>query len=158
MASDGGTAEIDYEIYIAAAPERIWAALTDASVSRLWFFGRRIESDWGAGAALCYRMPDGGIEANGRVTEIDAPRLVRYRLSPVREGPDAASSVISFEITECGGMCRLAFSEVHAAPGSGRRMLAARRVWPVILSGLKTLLETGRPAEIDIARLFDDEA
>ncbi|SHF14518.1 Uncharacterized conserved protein YndB, AHSA1/START domain [Kaistia soli DSM 19436] len=158
MTSDRGDAEIDYVIYIAAARERIWAALTDAATTPIWFFGRRIESEWRAGSALCYRMPDGGVEARGQIIEIDPPRLVRYRLSPERAGPAMISSVIAVEIAEFGGMCRLELREEHAAPVPERRIVAARQVWPAVLSSLKTLLETGRPAEIDVVRLFDGEA
>ncbi len=147
--------EARYVLYIAAAPERIWTALTDGAMTRLWAFGRVVQSDFAAGSPVRHTLPDGSVEASGSVVEIDPPRLLRASLTPERAG--AVPFVMTYEIAEFGGMCRLAITEQHEGPGAAGRIAAAMRVWPILASALKSLLETGSVPEIDILRLAEDE-
>src|SRR6266496_2985094 len=58
-----------YESYIQATPEQIWQALTDPSLTEQYFFGTRVESDWGNGAPIRYRNAEGGVDADGEILE-----------------------------------------------------------------------------------------
>jgi uncharacterized protein YndB with AHSA1/START domain len=147
--------EAHYVLFIAASPERIWTALTDGAMTRLWAFGRVVHSDFAAGSPVRHTLPDGTVEASGSVIEIDPPRLLRVSLTAARDG--ASAFVTSYEITEFGGMCRLVITEDHQGPGAAARVAAAMRFWPILASALKSLLETGAVPEIDILRLAEDE-
>ena len=149
--------EARYVLYIAAARERIFAALTEGAMTRRWAFGRGIESDWSPGAAVAYRMPDGSLEASGRVIECDPPRLVRFSLAARRAGADPAPFVVSYEIEPFGAMCRLVIHEDHDGATASARIAAVERGWPILGSALKTLLETGAVPDIDLAQLAAED-
>jgi uncharacterized protein YndB with AHSA1/START domain len=63
-----------YVTYIAATPEKVWAALTGAEFTRQYFFGRSVELEQRVGGSFILRMPDGRIDVQGRVVECDPPR------------------------------------------------------------------------------------
>ena len=60
-----------YSIYIKAAPERVWRAITDGDDTLRYYYGTRVSSDWTPGSTLTYAYPDGSIAADGEVLEID---------------------------------------------------------------------------------------
>ena len=63
-----------YVSYIAATPEKVWDALTSASFTRQYLFGRAVEIEQKAGGSFILRMPDGRLDIKGRVMEWDPPR------------------------------------------------------------------------------------
>ncbi|MCX5515620.1 hypothetical protein C3941_06780 [Kaistia algarum] len=141
----------NYVIYIAATREAIWSALTEGLQSRRYFFGRTVESDWRPGGVVRYRMPDGNVDVSGTIAEIDPPRLVRFTWTvEALKAADLPETMVSFEIEPAGEACRLTMTEDHAGPISEAFLEGGRRGWPIILSGLKSLLETGRVPEIDM--------
>lgn len=150
------TEPIDYCIYVAATRERVWSALTDGDMTRDYFFARRVESDWRAGSRVLYRMPDGSVDVSGRILEIDPPRFIRFTWRAERPGMVLPEAIVSFEIRPFGGMCRLDLLEEHPEPIPVAHLEGGRRGWPIILSCLKTLIETGRTAEIDMIAVMHD--
>jgi uncharacterized protein YndB with AHSA1/START domain len=139
-----------YVTYIAAAPERVWEALTSAAFTERYFFGRRVESSWQPGAGWLLRMPDGGVDVAGKVLEADPPR--RLSLSwRVEAMPDVPECIVTYTIEPVGTeMVRLTMEEAHPTPIPAQLLQGGRRGWPMILSGLKTLLETGRSLPLPI--------
>lgn len=134
-----------YVTYVAAAPERVWQALTSAEFTERYFFGRRAESSWEAGAGWCLRMPDGRVDVAGTVLEADPPRRLSlsWRVEAMRDVPEC---IVTYAIEPVGDeMVRLTMEEAHPTPIPAELLEGGRRGWPMILSGLKTLLETGRP-------------
>ena len=67
--------DFEYVTYIATTPQKLWIALTAGDMTKQYFFGRRIESDWRVGSPWTLWMEDGRIDCNGTVLESDAPRL-----------------------------------------------------------------------------------
>jgi uncharacterized protein YndB with AHSA1/START domain len=148
-----------YVTYIAATPERLWAALTQAEFTRQYFFGRAISSDWQAGSEVVYRMPDGVVDVRGRILEIDPPRIVRFtwkveRIEAMRDLPEV---VVSYEIEPMGEVCRLTMVEDHPHPVEEKWLEGGRRGWPIILSSLKSLMEIGRVPEIALDHALQAE-
>jgi uncharacterized protein YndB with AHSA1/START domain len=140
-----------YVIYIASTPEKIWAALTGSAFTSQYFFGRTVESDWQEGSRWALRRPDGAIDVTGEVRESDPPR--RLVLSWNVEGPpelkNLPEAIVSYEIEDLGtGTVRLTMTETHPTPIPAYLLEGGRRGWPIILSGLKSLLETGKPLVI----------
>ena len=63
-----------YVIYIAATPEKIWAALTTPEFTTAYFLGAAIEIEPKEGGAFVMRKPDGTIDVSGEVVEWSPPR------------------------------------------------------------------------------------
>ncbi len=139
-----------YVTYIATTPERLWAALTGPEFTRQYFFGRAIESTWRVGAELLYRLPDGRVDLRGTILVCDPPRQLTFRFTV--EGLEAARALPPTEVTyllePLGEVVRLTLTEAHPEPIPEAWLEGGRRGWPVILSGLKSLLEMGRVPHI----------
>ena len=135
-----------YVIYIATTPEKCWQALIRSEYSKQYFFGQMIEGDWREGGRIRYRMPDGSEHIEGEVLSYEPPRLLRFTwrvvsMPALRHLPDA---IVSYRIEEAGeGVIRLTMLEEHPTPIDERLLTGGRSGWPAILSGLKSLLETG---------------
>jgi uncharacterized protein YndB with AHSA1/START domain/DNA-binding transcriptional ArsR family regulator len=132
-----------FEIYIRTTPERLWQAITDPSLRTRYQFGARIESDWAAGSS--YRVAHPGAPGpliEGENLQVDPPRrLVQsYRAvwddNVVAEG----TSRVTWDIEPVGDSCRLTVTHDQLRQGADEHLYGG---WPMILSGLKTWLETG---------------
>jgi len=140
-----------FEIYIKTTAEKLWQALTDGSMTEKYYYGSRAESDWKKGSGYKYLANDGSQLIDGTVLESDPPRRLVTTFNP-KWNPEAAGkfpeSTVTFEITQTGEACKLRL--VHEGLMAGDPMTEGIfRGWSEILSGLKTLVETGKPLVID---------
>jgi len=145
-----------YVTYIAAPPQKVWDALTSPELTRKYFFGRRVESDWKVGSPFKLLMEDGSIDSHGKVLESDPPRRlsVTWHVEWLEEYRKLPESIVTFQIESLGDVTRLTMIESHPTPIEEKYLEGGRQGWPAVLSGLKSLLETGRPLpkfEFDIA-------
>ena len=143
------TQETVYVTYIAATPEKCWAALTQSEFTTQFFFGRSVESDWKKGSHWVLRKPDGGVDVTGEVRESDPPKklVVSWNLPWVE--PKLPEAVVTYLIEPVGeSVIRLTMTETHPTPIPEHLLEGGRRGWPMILSGLKSLLETSKPLDI----------
>jgi uncharacterized protein YndB with AHSA1/START domain len=138
--------DLVYMIFIETSAERLWSLLTSAGESPKWFFGNRIEL--GAAPGDPYRVirADGETVVDGGVLAIDPPRRLRVRWDMPGDplGP-GRSNEIEYRIEDAApGVVKLSICEFHhiAVPEAWQR--AGREGWSLILSSLKTILETGR--------------
>ena len=96
-----------YSVYIKAAPDRVWRAITDGDETVRYYFGTRVASDWTAGSPLTYAYPDGSIAADGKVLEIDTGRRVvmsfHPRWDPEIESEGPVRMTWEIEPTDDGG-------------------------------------------------------
>ncbi|MGH2455727.1 MAG: ArsR/SmtB family transcription factor [Candidatus Limnocylindria bacterium] len=136
-----------YEVYIRTTPEALWAALTDPAITQRYYYGSRVTSDWAPGSPVTYLNPDGSTAIEGQVVELDPPhRLVHTFHFPAH---DERPSRVTFEITPMGEVCRLCL--VHDQfEGETETYRGVAMGWNPVLSGLKTLLETGEPLRIEL--------
>jgi uncharacterized protein YndB with AHSA1/START domain len=148
MANDALTSDNTvYVTYIASTPEKVWAALTSSACTTQYFFGRSVESDWRTGSPWLLRKPDGAVDVGGVVREADPPR--KLVVSWVVAWMDLPETIVTYDIEDIGGgVVRLTMTEAHPTPVPAHLLEGGRRGWPMILSGLKTLLETGKPLAI----------
>jgi DNA-binding transcriptional ArsR family regulator/uncharacterized protein YndB with AHSA1/START domain len=136
-----------YSIYIHSTPERIWQALTDGSMSEKYYFGTRVQSTWKAGDTYEYIDTHGGMVTSGApmlkgdVIESDPPRKLVTTFVPLWEGMSPSPSRVTFEIEPRGAACKLTLT--HEDMCSGHVAAGVIDGWATILSGMKTLLETG---------------
>jgi uncharacterized protein YndB with AHSA1/START domain len=132
-----------FEIYIKTTPERLWEAITDGELRRKYSFGVGVESDWTPGSryAGVHPMAPGPI-SEGENLEVDPPhRLVQSFTALWSEDVKAeGTSRVTWEIEPVGDSCRLTVTHDQLREGANGELYGG---WPMILSGLKTLLETG---------------
>lgn len=132
-----------FEVYIRTTPERLWAAITDPATRAKYHFGASIESDWTVGAPYRLRHPAAERPlVEGENIVVDPPRRLVQTMhalwGPVAE--QAGTSRVSWEIEPVGDSCRLTVTHDRLAPDAPPEIYGG---WPMILSGLKTWLETG---------------
>jgi len=134
-----------YVTYIRATPEAIWDALTRPEIQRQFWYGVHQESEWKTGASWTMYMPDGRVADQGEILEAERPRkiVIKWRNEFRPELKDCGDTRCTYEIVPAGEVTKLTI--VHEATAAGQAMIdAVSQGWPMILSGLKTLLETGQ--------------
>jgi uncharacterized protein YndB with AHSA1/START domain/DNA-binding transcriptional ArsR family regulator len=137
------TMEKIYEIYIKTTPERLWEAITNPDMRRKYTFGIGVITDWKAGShyeGVTPASPSPVIA--GEILEIDPPhRLVQsFRALWSDDVKSEGTSRVTWEIGPVGDSCRLTVTHDQLREGANEEIYGG---WPMILSGLKTLLETG---------------
>ena len=137
-----GPTEKVFEIYIRTTPERLWEAITDPQLHARYNFGLEIHSDWGAGSEYQLSKPPAAPIAVGENLEVDPPRrLVQSFTALWSEDVRAEGrSRVTWEIEPIGDSCRLTVTHDELRAEAHGEIYGG---WPQILSGLKTLLETG---------------
>ncbi|HXR38256.1 MAG TPA: SRPBCC family protein [Terracidiphilus sp.] len=135
-----------YVAFIRTTPEKLWQALIDPEFTRRYWFATAQESEWRAGSAWCIRFADGRVADSGEVVEIEpARRLVlkwRHEIQP--ELTAEGYSRMTFELAQQGEMVKL--TVLHEMDVKDSKFIGAvSGGWPIILSSLKSLLETGEP-------------
>ena len=132
-----------YEIYIRTTPERLWEAITDPAIRAKYNFGASVESDWKVGSPLTMGADNAaGLLGEGEVLEVDPPkRLVHTMVALWGDDVKAeGTSRITWQIEPVGDSCRLLVTHDQLREGANEQLYGG---WPMILSGLKTWLETG---------------
>lgn len=137
------TMEKVFEIYIQTTPERLWTAITDPDVRARYHFGNRIESDWTAGTSYVITNPRAnGSLIEGDNLEVDPPRRLVQTMRALWDDDTLAAitSRVTWEIERVEDSCRLTVTHDQLPDGADSQLYGG---WPMILSGLKTWLETG---------------
>jgi uncharacterized protein YndB with AHSA1/START domain/DNA-binding transcriptional ArsR family regulator len=141
-----GTAPVSgiavFEIYIKTTPERLWEAITDPAMRARYSFGVQTDSDWTPGSTYRASVPGVVDIAAGENIEVDPPRLLVQSFTALwsDEVKAAGPSRVTWEIEPVADSCRLTVTHDKLPPGASAELYGG---WPMILSGLKTLLETG---------------
>ena len=136
------TMEKVFEIYIKTTPERLWEAITNPQLRAKYSFGVETDSDWTAGSSYKAAVPGVVDIAAGENLEVDPPhRLVQsFNALWSDEVKAAGPSRVTWEIRPVGDSCQLTVIHDQLAEDAHPELYGG---WPMILSGLKTLLETG---------------
>lgn len=146
-----------YEVYIRTTPAKLWEAMTRGDFTRKYYAGCTLDCDWAPGSPMVYTMEDGRIPFDAAVEAIEPERRLVHSFKPrPNDWPGDTGdppSRVTYEIEQLGASCLLRVTHEHFA-GETRIFKGTRRGWQIILSGLKTLLETGQPLEI----AFPEEA
>jgi uncharacterized protein YndB with AHSA1/START domain len=141
-----------YVIYIAATPEKVWDALTRSEFTSRFFFGRTVESDWQVGSPWLLRMPDGRVDVQGEVLEADRPRRLKLSWTVMwhEEMAKLPPTHITYDMEVVGRAVKLTMTQANDIELKPEHLEGGRQGWPIILSGLKSLLETGRPLDMPV--------
>jgi uncharacterized protein YndB with AHSA1/START domain len=135
------TMEKVFEIYIKTTPERLWRAITDPDLRARYNFGVVVTSDYTPGSRYA-GLGRGAPIFEGENVEVDPPRrLVQSYAALWSDDVEAeGTSRVTWEIEPFGDSCRLTVTHDRLREGANPQLYGG---WPMILSGLKTLLETG---------------
>ena len=135
------TMEKIFEIYIKTTPERLWQAITDTEMRRKWNFGAIVTSDWTPGSRY-QGIGGASLIVEGENLEVDPPRrLVQsYRALWSEAVKSEGTSRVTWEIEPVGDSCLLKVTHDQLHEGANNQLYGG---WPMVLSGIKTLLETG---------------
>ncbi len=136
-----------FEVYIKTSQEKLWQAITDGDFTQKYYFGTSIKSDLKAGSDFNYMTPDGQPMVGGKVVESDPPRKLVTTFNPtwaLADNPGFPETKLTYEIEPMGNSCKLTL--IHEGlPADHAMTHGIFGGWNQILSGLKTLLETGEP-------------
>ena len=132
-----------FEIYIRTTPERLWEAIVTPEIRAKYNFGARVTSDWTLGARLELGSPGTpALLGEGEVLEVDPPRRLVHTMVALwsDDVKQEGTSRVTWEIEPIGDSCRLTVTHDQLRDDANPELYGG---WPMILSGLKTWLETG---------------
>jgi uncharacterized protein YndB with AHSA1/START domain len=131
-----------FEIYIKTTPERLWEAITSEEMRKRYSFGVGTASDWTPGSEYRASVPGVIDIASGENLEVDPPRRLVQSFTALwsEDVRKEGTSRVTWEIEPVGTSCRLRVTHDQLGEVANNELYGG---WPMILSGLKTLLETG---------------
>jgi uncharacterized protein YndB with AHSA1/START domain len=146
-----------FEIYIKTTPERLWEAITDPQQRARYSFGVQTHSDWTTGSGYRAAVPGVVDIAEGENLEVEPPRRLVQTFTALwsDEVKAAGPSRVTWEIEPVGDSCRLTVVHDQLAEDANEELYGG---WPQILSGLKTLLETGQDLTTPGSLRYSDAA
>jgi uncharacterized protein YndB with AHSA1/START domain len=134
---------LNFDIYVRSTPERVWAVLTDPAKVPAGRFGMSSHTDWHAR----HQVPGQTTQDATDSESATARRLTCEWLQTEHLTTNGGHpSVVSFELTAMGGVTRLSLVHSHLTSG-GSYLKVVAAGWPMLLSSLKSLVETGEPLE-----------
>ena len=137
-----------YETVIAASREAVWKGLTTAEFTRQYWHSTRVQSDWKVGSTVEF-LVDGEngdeIGCEGVILKADYPAELSYtwQFPRMPETRDEEPSRVTFLLEQLGEHTKLTVVHDRFAAGSKMREMVSSG-WPLVIAGLKTLLETGK--------------
>ena len=138
-----------YVTYIRSTPEKVFEAITKPEVTRR-YWGHENVSEWRPGADWQHVRTDAQRTVNlvGKVVEVAPPtRLVITWANPAQAADPDSISRVSFDIVAYDDMVRLTVTHEELEAGSGMAT-GIQHGWPIVLSSLKSLLETGQGIDV----------
>jgi uncharacterized protein YndB with AHSA1/START domain len=142
-----------HELFIQTSAEKLWESLTNGDLTPAYFFGTVVKSSFERGAPIRFDLPDGTPTVDGVVLECEPrKRLVhtwKIRYDAALEGE---TSTVEWRLEPRGKACRVvAIHDFAQAPKTAAHLGEGQDGWSVVLSGLKTFLETGKPLDLPMA-------
>ena len=137
-----------YSVFIRATPEQVWDGITKPEFTTRYFHGTKIDSTFEPGTPYLSVAGEGDDTlVEGEIIESDPPRMLKHTWHALFDPDQAAESFsrVTWEIEpQEGGVTKLTVThdQLEAAPKTAASVAGG---WSYVLSGLKTLLETGEP-------------
>lgn len=136
---------LEYQAYVRTTPQKLWEAITSPELTRQYFYGLAVQSDWKPGSPIKHLFPDGKSQIEGSVVEVEAPRKLVHTFATT--GQSDAPTRVTWELEPMGSVTLLTLTH-DDFDGETLTYQSVARGWNPVISGLKTLLETGTPLEI----------
>jgi uncharacterized protein YndB with AHSA1/START domain len=158
--------EFVYTTYIKTTPERLWQALTEPAFTSRYWMGVSFETDWMRGSMITWRQA-GRVIADPDQVVLESEPYRRLSFTWHTMTPEWAEAVgmgeddrarwaaeprskVTFDIEPAGENVKLTVIHTGFEPGS-KVLESVSGGWPIVLSGLKTLLETGEALPVEVA-------
>jgi uncharacterized protein YndB with AHSA1/START domain len=140
-----------YVTYIKATPEKIWEALTSPAFTRQYWFGSEVTSDWKVGSPMTH-LSNGKVKVDGKVLVADRPKLLSYTFhDPEGDASHEPPTRVTFEIEPEAGTETVRLTVTHSDFVANSKLRPSIvQGWPAVLSGLKSLIETGKTLEFEM--------
>ena len=135
-----------YVSYIKTTPDILWKALTSTEFSRQYWMGNSIQCDWKVESLLQFTNSDGVVVNQGKVLIADKPKTLSYTWNPQTNGKMRAEtpSRVTFHLEYINQLVKLTVTHDEFIENS--KIFPQISIgWPLILSSLKSMLETGNP-------------
>lgn len=138
-----------YEVFIRTTPEKLWNAITTPEMTKQYFYGTAVQSDWKVGSSVRHMGPNGQVNLDGKVLEAVPGKRLVTTFAAVHDPASAKDrpSRVTWEIQPLGEVCKLTLTH-DDFDGITKTYESTGPGWNPVLSGLKTLLETGQPLGI----------
>jgi uncharacterized protein YndB with AHSA1/START domain len=153
------TMEKVFEIYIKTTPERLWQAITDPELRAKYTFGVGVHSDWTPGSRYegIPGQPGNPPIVEGENLEVDPPRRLVQSFHALwsDDVKSEGTSRVTWEIEKIEDSCRLVVTHDQLREDANNELYGG---WPMVLSGLKTLLETGETLTTPGSLMYVDSA
>ena len=139
-----------YAVFIRATPEQVWDAITKPEFTTRYFFGSKIDSTFESGSRYLSLSGDDDRQlVEGEILESDPPRILRHSWRSLWDAAQADEpfSRVTWELeAQEGGVTKLTVThdQLEASPNTAESVAGG---WSYVLSGLKTLVETGEPLQ-----------
>ncbi|MFW2333125.1 ArsR/SmtB family transcription factor [Ilumatobacter sp.] len=136
-----------YQAYIRASVDDVWQAIVDPEQTVQYFYGTRVQSDWEVGSPMNYTNADGTeLVSEGTVLSIDPPKRIEFTFRALWDDALAAEGPCRevWSVEEVNGMSRLTI-ELYDVVEDSATYTDFVQGFPYIVSGMKSLLETGAP-------------
>ena len=146
-----------YITYIRTTQEKLWDALTKPEFMRVYWFGTVQESAWEKDSSWKMIQPDGSVCDSGAVLEVEKPRrlVLKWRNEFKPELTAEGYSRCSYTLEPAGDSIKLTIEHEMETDIEGSKFLGAvSNGWPMVLSSLKSYLETGAPFDYRKAKNF----
>jgi len=134
----------NYVTYIRSTPARIWSAITTPEFMQQYWFGQQFETDWKQGSSIRLLNKDGSAAVSGKIMECAPEKRLVMTWHDTRKDEPPTRCVIDLEKVD-GGAVKLSIHHSSEADNS-QVIVSVSGGWPLVLSNLKSLLETGKLA------------
>jgi uncharacterized protein YndB with AHSA1/START domain len=133
-----------YMTCIRTTLEKLWPALTDVEFVKQYWFDVHCESQWTAGSSWKLVYADGRITDAGEIVEAEPPRrlVIRWQHQNKPELKAEGESNCTMELGSSGPAAKLSITHTIEREPS-KFIMAVSAAWPMVISNLKSLLETG---------------
>jgi uncharacterized protein YndB with AHSA1/START domain len=137
-----------YVTFIRTTPEKLWRALIEPEFTRQYWVNTTQESEWKPGASWRIVAPNGSAAGSGQVVEIEPHRklVLTWKNHVFPEMAAEGFARVTYELEQKGDAVKLTVTTEMDIPDS-KTIRAVSNGWPMILSSLKSFLETGEPLE-----------
>jgi uncharacterized protein YndB with AHSA1/START domain len=140
--------EYVYVTYIQSTPEKVFGALSDAELTKLYWGVKKNVSDWKPGSPWAHQdYETNEVAVSGEVLEIDPPK--RLVITWKSQQIDEPASKVTFLVESQFGAVKLTVTHEQLGP---KMYEGVSQGWPAVLSSLKTLLESGQPMPMTTRR------
>jgi len=149
--------EFVYVTYIETTPEALWRALTDPAFTKKYWMNCELVSDWKVGSPMTMKR-DGEVKNECEILESDPPRRMAYSWRSIHD-PDMKKekpSRVTYLLEQQGNVVKLTVTHENFADDS-KTLPSIAFGWPMVLSNLKSIIETGRPMPVEAAVVVSTE-